>query len=133
MQDTLERDLQKVGIHEPALKIRECPQPEVHIIQYLRNLELHLQTSQIVSGKVNAVAGEHEMELTTWYVPDLNFERVAAARNAQWYSPDDLRRLTDWFNESQKRWGVDEILRRAVITYSEQIVERYSLKPANAV
>ncbi len=133
MQDSLARDLKHAQISAQPLKIRECQEPEVHIFQYLRNLELHLQTSQVVSGRMNVVAGENELEITTWFIGDLDFALVAEARNAAWYSEPDLRSLVEWFNNAQKAWGIDELLRRAVIAYATRIVELYSLKPAHAV
>ena len=128
MEDTLPRDLEKNRISKPAVKIRDFQDPELHIIRELRNIEIHLRTSTLSSDELPAVAGDIRFNNRIWLIDDLQFDQVVSdLKNAKYYSEKDLRMLIEWFNDAQKRMGVEELIRRAVTTFARHIANEYAL------
>lgn len=126
MEDTLDRDLDKAEISDEPVRIRDFEDPVLHIIRELRNLELHLRTSELSSDEIPAISGDIEFDKQIWFVNDLEIEHVLNnLYNARYYDDDDLRKLIDWFNPAQRLMGIGELIRRAVITYARHIVNEY--------
>lgn len=128
MEDTLPRDLEKNGISKRAVKIYDFQNPVLHIVRMLRNIEIHLRSSTLSSDKIPAVAGDVRFNNRVWFINDLEFDQVVSdLDNAQYYSEEDLRMLIEWFNDAQKRMGVEELIRRAVTTFARHIADEYTL------
>lgn len=134
MEETLERDLSGLGINVAAIKITDTSDPLLHLIRELRNLEIHLYSSKIAfsEGKFylpNKVNPEKsiEIELKIWCIGDIQARDFSRLRNSKRYSDGDIKHMLDWFNASQKIYGIHELLRIAIQRYSDAILEVYRL------
>ncbi|MBD1925026.1 hypothetical protein H6F74_01820 [Trichocoleus sp. FACHB-90] len=68
------------------------------------------------------------MEHVVWHINDVTLDAFKDLRSAKKYDVNDVTKLLDWFNKAQKLWGIYEIVRRAIIRYSEQIIAKYDLE-----
>jgi hypothetical protein len=132
VEDTLKRDLVKLGIKANAIEIIHLPNPLLHVMRELRNLEIHLTSSQLSKAKkavtVTIFDTEHQSETTIWTVNDLTVEKFQELRFARKrYSKEEIEKMVDWFNEAQYDWGVNDLLFRAIIEWASAIVNTYSL------
>jgi hypothetical protein len=48
-------------------------------------------------------------------------------RNSKRYKRDDVVKMVDWFNGAQKKWGIDQLIYRAVVEYCRILIKAYSL------
>lgn len=53
-----------------------------------------------------------DIELNAWWIDPITESEFAELRNARNYNPSDITRMLDWFNDAQKVWGVDELVRQ---------------------
>ena len=132
VEDTLKRDLVKVGINEQAIRISDLPNPLLHLMRELRNLEIHLTSSQLSKAKKDVTVilldAEHQSQTTIWTVNDLTVEKFQELRYAKnRYSEEEIREMVSWFNEAQYDWGVPDLLFRAIVEWASAIIKTYSL------
>jgi hypothetical protein len=132
VEDTLKRDLLKLGIKANAIEIIDLPNPLLHLMRELRNLEIHLTSSQLSKAEkavtVTIFDAEHQSETTIWTVNDLTVEKFQELRFARKrYSKDETEKMVNWFNEAQYDWGVNDLLFRAIIEWASAIVKTYNL------
>jgi len=134
MEEALKRDLVSIGIKDRCMKITDSRNPLLHIVKQLRNLEIHLRSGAISSQRQRALLQNlkkpesvSEQNLTIWVMDDLTTEQFDNLRGAHLYRENDRNELISWFNQAQKAWGLDEIVFRAVLSFGQELIERYSL------
>jgi len=127
VEDTLKRDLLKIGSNAKPIKIRDLANPLLHLVRELRNLEIHLTSSQLSSSKKRVRFAGQEHETTIWTVNDLTVQKFEELQNAKHYSKEDIERMVNWFNEAQYDWGVEHLAFRAIVEWASAIVKTYSL------
>lgn len=139
MEEALSRDLKQIGIQSPPLKCVDTTDPVLHIVKALRNLEIHLQSSGLSSFKTTYLFGHKdkpeeakEMDGEVWYIDDITPDAFNKLRDAKRYHAIDVVDLLNWFNEAQRLWGVYEIVRLAILRYSQQIISKYGFAPTPA-
>jgi hypothetical protein len=132
VEDTLRRDLVKVGIKAQSIKITDLPNPLLHLMRELRNLEIHLTSSKLSKADKDVTViifdAEHQSQTTVWTVNDLTvqkFQELRYARNR--YTKEEIEKMVNWFNEAQYDWGVSDLLFRAIVEWASAIVKTYSL------
>lgn len=133
IEEALERDLKTLQISSLPLKIKDTADPLLHIIRELRNLEIHLQSSDFVSSQKDVLFGDfenperaHPLKITNWYIADIGVAQFRKLRNASRYTSLDIQSLITWFNQAQKQWGIGELVRLATERYCSQIIDDYS-------
>lgn len=131
-EDTLKRDLVKLNIKGKAIKTTDSTNPLLHIMRELRNLEIHLTSSQLSKSrkavKLIVSDAEHQSQTTIWTVNDLTvqkFRELKFARNR--YSREEIEKMVNWFNEAQHDWGVNHLLFRAIVDWATEIVKAHLL------
>jgi hypothetical protein len=134
MEDALERDAHAAGTSLPLLRMRDLSDPLLHIIRELRNFEIHLHSSRLSSHDITAVmSGSYPREWSetvtkpAWCIQDLTPGDFANLRNARRYVPADVVHMLAWFNAAQKTWGIQELVRLAIIRYCRVIMGYYGL------
>lgn len=134
MEDTLVRDLRALKIHRDPIRSCDSGNPLLHIIRELRNLEVHLRSSKMAASKTKALYkhhndGEdyHEIELDVWWIEPIQPREFHELHNSKHYHAHDIAQMLDWFNNGQKIWGVDELVRLATNAYAREIVREFGL------
>ncbi len=127
VEDTLKRDLLKIDSTSKPIRITDLPNPLLHLVRELRNLEIHLTSSQLSSSKKRVEYAGQEHETTIWTVDNLTVQKFQELRNAKFYAKDDIERMVNWFNEAQYDWGVPHLMFRAIVEWATAIVKTYSL------
>ncbi len=134
IEDTLKRDLvklNKVKITDKTYRITDSKNPMLHIVRELRNLEIHLSSSQLSENKKDVVwcwkNEEHQHQKTIWTVNDFTVEKFKNLRNAKYYSDKDIKEMVKWLNEAQNDWGIENIIFRSICETTSNIVKIYSL------
>ncbi len=134
MEESLSRDLRRIEISAPPLKCYQTPEPLLHIMRELRNLEFHLTSSPLNSekrkvkfGRMSRAEEASDFEHEAFFIKDISVAGFKQLRNARHYKEEDIVRLLQWFKEAQRAWGIDDLVVRAVTRYSELIIEKYQL------
>lgn len=123
MEEALRIDL---GRDQVPLRISDTRSAMLVVLRELRNVQIHLIKTDLLSGKRSAVSRfrgeEHEHELTALTIPRLDLDRVKDARNAAYCHREDLERAVDWLAEAQEHWGIADVVMRGIWAYAEAIV-----------
>lgn len=130
MEQALKRDLQ--GNSRRVIRISDSPNPLLHVVRELRNLEMHLHSATLTSLTRDASFADQDIKLEIWVADDVTeteFQRLANAKN---YSDEDITRMLSWFNQAQKEWGIADLIYRCVCEYSKAIVSKYRLQAGSA-
>ena len=133
MEETLIRDLKRNGItNKSIIKATDSANPLLHIVRELRNLEIHLHSSSIHTSRTKFYLPHQtepdkdlEIDLDIWFIGDISITDFKHLRNSKRYNNNDIVDMLNWFNKSQKIYGIHEILRMAIQEYSELIITFY--------
>jgi hypothetical protein len=90
--------LVKGGIEAKALRISDLPNPLLHLMRELRNLEIHLTSSQLSKAKKDVTVilfdTEHQSQTTIWTVSDLTVEKFQElGYTKKRYSEEEIREM----------------------------------------
>ncbi len=133
MEDTIKRD----APHKSPPMITDSRNPLVHMIRLLRNLEVHLHTSTLQSDNLDVQLADAQKQavpgtghtITRWVTDPLTYADLSRLRDIEkHYSRAALQRLVDWYNSAQVRWGLPDLIYRAVLKYAEEIVAKLNLR-----
>ena len=129
MEDTLPRDLKRIGLNDTSIKLNDSRNPLLHIIRELRNLEIHVRTSRIGRFEKAVLIGEDKIpiDISCDFLEDISVESCGGLRNAKNYNPDDLKTMIGWMNQAQNEFGISELIFRAIEIFSLEIIEKYRL------
>lgn len=127
VEDVLRLDLIELKRPEPVLKMNDTALPHVHFVRELRTHELHLHHSPLTGFQRNLLWGKEArpLEMELWRLDGVTVESFGKLSNAKYYTADEQRTMVDWFNDVQDRWGVHEVVLRAVNAYGEALGARY--------
>lgn len=128
IEETLQRDLPALDEKLPPFKLTDSSNPLLHLMRELRNLEIHLSSSKLVSSKIPVLFAGKEKEITNWIISDLTTQKFEKLRNAKKYRPEDILQMIEWFNEAQLDWGVTDLLFRSICEVAEMLATHYSLR-----
>jgi hypothetical protein len=128
LDEAAQRDFKTLGLEVRPPRIVRSPNPLLHVFLLLRNLNIHLCKSGLATATKAAIwvvrGKEHHFDYNVWSVTGLTIETVGALRDvSRHYTPRDLSRLVDWFNDQQQEWGAPHLLRLATRAYCEDLVE----------
>ncbi len=132
MEQTLERDLENTGNRNSAIKIYNSSNPLLPMLRELRNLEIHLTSSTLSAKKIELIIQQNNAEqqnipVLIWYIDNLTPSDFLSTRNAKYYNPTELERAAGHFLDSQKKYGIKELILNGVTSYSEEIINQYNL------
>ncbi len=113
--------------HGSPPQIKDSRNPLLHIMKELRNLQFHLLSSPLKSQQRSVIFASRQCDMPVWYVEDLRVTDFDRSKNAQFFTPDDLKRMIQWFNENQRLWGVTELILHAVRAYAEEILRGFRM------
>jgi hypothetical protein len=130
IDDTLNRDLvklNKIKRGEKSYRISDSKNPMLHLVREMRNLEIHLTSSELSKLEKDVIYVGELHTHTIWKLDDLTVEKFKELKNAKNYSDSDINAMVNWFNEAQEDWGVSDIIMRTIWELSAEIVKTYSL------
>lgn len=107
------------GNHHRIVKSRN---PLLHIMKQLRNLQFHIISKSLDSQEHRVVWAGQESTMRFWYVDNILIDEFNRLRDAQYYSDKDKKQMISWFNTSQRKWGVNQMILEAVSAYAMEIV-----------
>ena len=125
MEEALKRDLLP-SMGRPIL-ISSSSNPLLHVTRELRNLEIHLHSATLTSAQKNAMFAGENVQIQIWVADDITEAQFKQLRNSKFYSNADIKRMLNWFNASQKEWGIADLIFRSVCEYGSNIIAKYGL------
>jgi hypothetical protein len=115
-----------VGRGQAPLRISDTRNAMLVVLRELRNVQIHLIKSDLLSSNRSAVlrfqGEEHEHELTALTIPRLDLNRLKDPRNRTYCHREDFERAVDWLAEAQEHWGIADVIMRGIWAYAEAIV-----------
>jgi hypothetical protein len=131
MDEVLPRDLAALCIQASPLKINQLKNPLLHLMKELRNFEIHLATSSLLSAEINVVAKWQDKEIehksSIWVTDPLTVTKFKQLKNSRYYLDADITAMVNWFNQAQQEWGVHHLAFLAIKMYCEELVNFYGL------
>jgi hypothetical protein len=137
IEEVLPDDLQRAGISVPPFSIGRTANPLFHLLKQLRNYNMHIASSTVGETEPRKVRfGKHdpldakstiEYDDTEPVVENLNLVEFNRLRESARYSEDDKQRMLEWFNNAQRKWGVNHLVYLAVNQYCDLLISRYGL------
>jgi hypothetical protein len=129
MEGALRRDLANAGIQGHAHAPCRSANPLVHLMQLLRNIEIHTSPAAIRPTKsmVRYPTPESpEVPLPIVVIEDLDSRRLLGRRETKKaYREQDLEHVVAWFNERQFDFGAQHLLGLGVELFSTEILEAH--------
>jgi hypothetical protein len=132
VEEVLVIDLADLGRSDPVLRMNDTPLPHLHLVRELRNHELHLHHNRLSEfsrdllwGNITKPEDARPLTASLWVLEGVTPESVGKLKNAKRYSDNEIRTMVEWFNDTQARWGVHEILLRAAKSYAEALCTKY--------
>lgn len=125
MEETLKSELKL----NSARRLYDYPNPLLHIMRELRNIEIHQRTGKLAQRSRDAVFSNTNDQITIniYTIDPITPQQFRNTKNAQYYDDSDIDALVAWFNNAQEQWGVAYLLVKAVNTFCNHIVEDYNL------
>jgi hypothetical protein len=103
-------------------KIADTRNPLLHVLKQLRNMQFHVMNSTLENEEHGVVWAEQESRMKFWYIQDISVTDFNRLRAAHRYSHGDKEEMVSWFNTSQRKWGVTQLILEAVGAYANIIV-----------
>ena len=121
------------GILLKVHKMNETGHPLLCIVRELRNYELHISSMEIGMEKKDYLMGSPDpskgkliSDVPMFYINNISLsEFKKEVRNYKSYNGEQFDYALNWFNDIQKEWGISEILLRAVLQYSSELVSHF--------
>jgi hypothetical protein len=114
------------------LRMNDLPLPHVHLVRELRNHELHLHhnslsgfTSELLWGHIDRLQEATPITVSRWILEGVTAASFSRLNNAKFYSAREIALIIDWFNETQRQWGVHEVLLRAANDYASALCREF--------
>lgn len=118
-----------VSIEELShIKIFKTKHPLIILLKLLRNINVHIDTHIIDEEPQNVIIFDKEVNTKMIYIKNLDIrqlEKTDFVKN-NYKSIEDFEIVLSWFNENSLKWGIKEIILRAVYIYSEIIISEIS-------
>lgn len=132
IEDILNLDLKQAGLSAKPFKLNDSRKPHLHLIRELRNLEVHLFHHKLSVSQKERLWGsrsqpESAKPFTTdvWCWDGVTIQAFSRLRNARNYSDVEIAEMVEWFNRSQKEWGVAEIILKVIKDYCRELATTY--------
>jgi hypothetical protein len=117
----------------PACRLNDSGSPLLSVSRELRNLEVHLSSSTITGEKRDLLWGNADdpenarpvnWEIT--WIDDLDISKFEKLRGFdKKYDRNEFKQALDWFDDVQKEWGIEEIVRRAIHEFAKKLISRH--------
>jgi hypothetical protein len=130
MEEALGSDLD--GSSSP-LQIRDTRNAMLVVLRELRNIQVHLVSTEFRAEKRRAVlrwkgmeGEDHETELTALMIPRDDLEKLKDPRNSSRYEPQDFAKAVDWLADAQEHWGICDVVFRGIWAYAEAVADAHA-------
>lgn len=134
MEEALVIDL---GREPPPMRISRTQNAMLVALRELRNVQVHLIRSDLLSSKRSAVwryqGREESHDLTALTIPRQDLDRLKDPRTASYCDRTDFRRAVDWLADAQEHWGIADVVMRGIWAYAEAIVDAHAPSTALCV
>lgn len=107
------------GEHHKIVKSRN---PLLHMMKQLRNLQFHILSKSLDNHEQDVVWAGQQSTMRFWYVADIQIDEFNRLNDADRYSDEDKEQMISWFNQSQREWGVNQLILEAVNAYAIEIL-----------
>ncbi|MDD5359876.1 MAG: hypothetical protein PHI79_05200 [Sulfurovaceae bacterium] len=132
---TIEDIQQSSKLNKSILRMNDTNNPLLCVIRELRNVDIHLSTSQISSVDRNFIWGHpdkpseaKQISMSLYWIDNLNFDVFSKLRSFdQKYNKDEFKEALNWFDTVQREWGITELLLRTAHLYGEKLADHYEL------
>ena len=110
-----------------APKIVESKHPLVHAMYALRHVNVHVKPTATERQQVPVVYQDpdnpHEFSMGATMLADETLTDVLSTKEAkEYYVPGDLHRVVSWLLDSQKTFGVGQVLRIGLEQYVREVL-----------
>ena len=113
-------------VHAP-LKVRDSPNPLVHLLALIRHLNIHVKSVATSRRVVSASLEDRPFEMNVAVISNLALPDLQSLRNAKHYSPADLNGVVAWFSAAQLHWGAGYIFRVGAEAFASEIAHHHGL------
>ena len=114
----------RLDLGNGAPKMLSLDDPAIHVVRLLRHANVHLSTSILSRSYILAIwrgpNGEQELDYPLYIVPDIDVG-IRSTRDAKKYSSDELAEMISWIDSEQKKWGIQNVVVRALERFIEQL------------
>lgn len=124
MEEVQSLDYKDQGLSKTPLKLNDTSDPILHLFREIRNLEVHLQQSELRSvqrdfmwGDIDRPTEATDISMLIWSLEGVTPQSFGSLRNAKNYTADQIAKMTSWLNTTQKEWGIQELFVLAVENY----------------
>lgn len=132
IENILDLDLKQAGLSAQPFKLNDSRKPHLHLVRELRNLEVHLFHHKLSVSQKETLFGNRSQPgsakpftIDVWCWEGVTIEAFRKLRNASKYSDIETRGMVEWFNRSQKEWGVAEVFLRVIKDYCRELASTY--------
>jgi hypothetical protein len=126
MEEALGSDIDRLS---PPLRIRDTKNAMLVVLRELRNIQIHLVMTELLSTKRSGVfcwqEQEQQHELTALMIPRADLDKLKDSRNSSHYDRTDLSRAVDWLAQAQEHWGIHDVVRSGIWAYAKAVVDAH--------
>lgn len=115
-----------------AVKLNSSGNPLLCVARELRNLEVHISTSTIAHERRDLLWGHpdnpDEARKVNWavhWIDNLHLNAFKQLRFFSKYEQSEFDAALSWFDQSQRSWGIVELLYRCISIYAGELVGRH--------
>jgi hypothetical protein len=117
----------------PAHHLNDSGSPLLSVSRELRNLELHLSSPTITGenrdllwGKAGDPENARPVNWEITWIDDLDISKFEELRGFdKKYDRNQFKQALDWFDDVQRKWGIEEIVIRAIHEFAKELISRH--------
>ncbi len=125
-------DIQKKLIHNRIVghkhRLNTSRQPLLCVVRELRNIEIHISSAtladekrQLLWGNIDNPREATPVKWTIRWIDNLSIRDFEQLRYFENYNRDEFDRALRWFDDNQRKWGIEEVMFRAISLYAHEI------------
>jgi hypothetical protein len=107
-------------------RMREGPDPRIHVTRLLRHANIHLSASPLSSASRDAIwngpSGTQEFVYDLLVAKGLETS-IRSTRDARMYEPTQLDAMIAWIVAEQDEWGIGHVVLRSAELYASAVLE----------
>jgi len=115
------------GPSAPHFKIKDQPNPLLHILELMRHLNVHVRPVKARHESVPVSICEHTFELDIYIVSDLHASELLGLRSGRHYASADIQEAVAWFGQAQAHWGAGYVIRAGIESLALSVCDHFGL------
>jgi len=118
---------------QKRIKINDSKDPILHFVRELRNFEIHIKGGTVRTEKRRFLYSDTFLGITEkeWDIDidilEIEFHDIKKLRNIKRYTDEEVLIMKESFDQLQKIWGYQEVVRACVEKYCSMIIDEYKL------